>query len=72
MNCNYIYIYISEMLVELQLLSFAAEALCRYSAEESDTYIVGCKYLSFFFTQFLICPTIPKTCGQVSKYKQFL
>jgi len=39
-------VYISEMLVELQLLSFA-EALCRYSAEASDTYVGGCKYLSF-------------------------
>jgi hypothetical protein len=34
------------MLVELQLLSFA-KALCRYSAEASDTYVGGCKYLSF-------------------------
>ena len=42
-------VYISEMLLELQLLSFPAEALCRYSAEASDTYVVGCKYLSFFF-----------------------
>jgi len=39
-------VYILEMLVELQLLSFAAEALCRYSAEASGTYVIGC--LSFF------------------------
>jgi len=42
-------VYVLEMLVEPQLLSFAAEALCRYSAEASDTYIIGYKYLSFFF-----------------------
>lgn len=42
-------VYISEMLVELQLLSFGAEELCKYSAEASDKYVGACNYLSFFW-----------------------
>jgi hypothetical protein len=41
-------VYIPEILVELQLLGFAAEALGRYSAEAGDTNADGCDYPTFF------------------------